>query len=212
MNPSNPGRPRLARSRAGDSAGSIASNGGLPDMNFSKIGVVGAGNIGTGVITDLVLHGLHAVVVDISDGAPQGRIRGFEERPLRSDVCENARVSPDEARQRMTFSRVLKDLADCEMIIENVPEDWNLKRPIYRELDAILPPEVCIGANTSCLSITKIAAATNQARAGCRHSFHEPGAPQADGRGHPRFSHFRQHARPPASAPRPTAKTGDRRR
>lgn len=62
----------------------------------------------------------------------------------------------------MTFTRELKDLAACELIIENVPEKWEIKRPIYEQLDALLPPGVCFGANTSCLSITKIGAATRR--------------------------------------------------
>jgi 3-hydroxybutyryl-CoA dehydrogenase len=133
-------------------------------MKFSTVGVIGAGNIGTGVVTDLVLHGLHAIVVDISEAAlhkaEAAALKNIRFAPMFSKTLP--RVSPEEARQRMTFTRELKDLAGCEMVIENVPEKWELKRPIYEQLDAILPPEVCFGANTSCLSITRIAAATKR--------------------------------------------------
>ena len=133
-------------------------------MKFSTIGVVGAGNIGTGVVTDLVLHGLHAVVVDISDAALRKAktevLKNIRFAPMFSKTLP--RVSPAEAVQRMTFTRELKELAGCEMIIENVPEKWEIKRPIYEQLDALMPPGVCFGANTSCLSITRIAAATNR--------------------------------------------------
>ncbi len=133
-------------------------------MNFSTIGVVGAGNIGTGVITDLVLHGINAVVVDISEDAL---------RKAEAEVLKNVRFAPmfskalprvtrEEAARRMTFTRELKDLVGCQMIIENVPERWETKRPIYEQLDALMPPEVGFGANTSCLSITRIAAATSR--------------------------------------------------
>ena len=133
-------------------------------MKFSTIGVVGAGNIGTGVITDLVLHGLNAVVVDNSDAA----LRKAEE-----EVLKNIRFAPmfsktlprvtrEEALRLMSFSTDLNVLTGCEMIIENVPEKWEMKRPIYERLDAIMPGDVCFGANTSCLSITKIAAATRR--------------------------------------------------
>ena len=133
-------------------------------MKFSTIGVVGAGNIGTGVLTDLVLHGLNAVVVDISDAALRKAeaevLKNIRFAPMFSKILP--RVSPDEAVQRMTFTREIKDLAGCEMIIENVPEKWEIKRPVYEQLDALMPPGVCFGANTSCLSITRIAAATNR--------------------------------------------------
>ncbi len=133
-------------------------------MKFSTIGVVGAGNIGTGVVTDLVLHGLHAVAVDISDEALRKAevevLKNIRFAPLFSKSLP--RVSPEEARQRMTFTRKLEDLAGCEMIIENVPERWETKRPIYEALDAIMAPEVCFGANTSCLSIRRIGAVTRR--------------------------------------------------
>ncbi len=54
-------------------------------MKFSTIGVVGAGNIGTGVVTDLVLHGLHAVVVDVSETALQ---------KAETEVLKNIRFAP----------------------------------------------------------------------------------------------------------------------
>jgi 3-hydroxybutyryl-CoA dehydrogenase len=133
-------------------------------MKFSTIGVVGAGNIGTGVVTDLVLNGLNAVVADISDEALRKSetevLKSIRFAPLFSKSLP--KVSPEEAARRMTFTRDLKDLANCEMVIENVPERWEIKRPIYEELDAIMPAGICFGANTSCLSITRIAAATRR--------------------------------------------------
>jgi 3-hydroxybutyryl-CoA dehydrogenase len=133
-------------------------------MKFSTIGVVGAGNIGTGLITDLVLQGLDAVVVDISDEALKKAetavLKNIRFAPMFSKSLP--RVSREEALRRMTFTRELKDLTGCEMVIENVPEKWEIKHPIYEELDRIMPPEVCFGANTSCLSITRIAAATQR--------------------------------------------------
>jgi 3-hydroxybutyryl-CoA dehydrogenase len=133
-------------------------------MNFSTIGVVGAGNIGTSVVTDLVMHGIHAVVMDISETALQKAetevLKNVRFAPMFSKTLP--RVTPAEAAGRMTFTRELKDLAGCQMIIENVTERWETKRPIYEQLDVLMPPEVCFGANTSCLSITKIAAATRR--------------------------------------------------
>lgn len=133
-------------------------------MNFSTIGVVGAGNIGTGLVTDLVLHGINAVVVDISDAILEKSktevLKNIRFAPMFSKTLP--RVTPDEAAKRITLTRDLKDLAGCQMVVENVPEHWDTKRPIYEQLDQILPPEVCLGANTSCLSITKIGAATRR--------------------------------------------------
>ena len=133
-------------------------------MKFSTIGVVGAGTIGIGVITDLVLHGLNAVVVEISGSAQHKAkaevLKNIRFAPMFSKTLP--RVSPEDAAKRMTFTRDIKDLAGCEMVIENVPEKWEIKRPIYGQLDALMPPGVCFGANTSCISITRIAALTRR--------------------------------------------------
>ena len=133
-------------------------------MEINKVGVVGAGTIGIGVVTDLVLHGLSAVVVDVSPEILQR---------ARSEVLQNVRVAPllsktlprvtrDEAAQRMVLTTRLEDVAPCDFVIENVTEDWEIKKPVYEQLERVVPPEVCFGANTSCLSITRIAGATRR--------------------------------------------------
>ena len=71
-------------------------------------------------------------------------------------------ASRDEALQRMTLTTDLKDLASCDFIIENVTEDWGIKKPLYEKLGELVPPEVCFGANTSCISITQIGSASGR--------------------------------------------------
>jgi 3-hydroxybutyryl-CoA dehydrogenase len=133
-------------------------------MGIERVGVVGAGNIGTSVVTDLVLHGLHAVVVDVADDVLER---------ARAAVLDNVRTAPllqrrlprlgrDEALKRMQLTTDLGAVARCDFIVENVTEDWSVKRPLYAELDRVARPEACIGANTSCLSITQIASATRR--------------------------------------------------
>ena len=133
-------------------------------MEFGKVGVVGAGNIGVGVVTDLVLHGLSAVAVDISEEILQR---------AQADVLKNIRVVPllsktlpritkEEAIARMLLTTDLRDLASCDFVIENVTENWDIKKQIYENLERVMPPEVCFGANTSCISITKIGSATKR--------------------------------------------------
>jgi 3-hydroxybutyryl-CoA dehydrogenase len=133
-------------------------------MRVNTVGVVGAGNIGTCVVTDLVLHGVPAVVMDVSDQvldrARTDILRQVRSAPLLSKSLP--RVPPTEALDRMTFTTRLADLAACDFIIENVTEDWAVKRPVYEELDRVIPPHVCFGANTSCISITRLAGATRR--------------------------------------------------
>jgi 3-hydroxybutyryl-CoA dehydrogenase len=133
-------------------------------VEFQRIGVLGAGNIGVGVVTDLVLHGICAVVVDISDDilkrAQAAVLNNVRCVPLLSKTLP--RITNDEAMQRMVLTTDLRDVASCDFIIENVTEDWSVKKPVYQQLDRVVPGEVCFGANTSCISITQIGSATQR--------------------------------------------------
>jgi len=133
-------------------------------MNLRRIGVVGAGNIGVGVVTDLVLHGIPTVVVDLTidilERAQAEVLNNVRFAPLLCKTLPPA--SRDEALQRMTLTTDLKDLAACDFIIENVTENWEIKKPLYQKLGKLAPPEVCFGANTSCISITQIGSASGR--------------------------------------------------
>lgn len=133
-------------------------------MDFKRIGVVGAGNIGSGVITDLVLHGLTAVAVDLSDTILQRAqsevLKNLRFAPLLSK--ELPRVAKEAALARLVLTTDLKQLASCDFVIENATESWAVKKPLYENLERVLPPNICLGANTSCLSITQIAGATKR--------------------------------------------------
>lgn len=133
-------------------------------MTFSKIGVLGAGNIGIGVVTDLVLHGITSVAVDVSDEilrrAQTEVLKNVRFAPLLAKTLP--RVSKEEALARMVLTTDIGDAASCEFIIENVTENWEIKQQVYAKLESVMPPEVCFGANTSCISITKIGGATRR--------------------------------------------------
>ena len=133
-------------------------------MKFKKIGVVGIGNIGSGVVVDLVLHGIETIAVDRSDAAVASAraaiLQGVRTAPLLAKGAP--RLSPGETLARVAFTTRLEDVSACDFIIENVTEDWSVKRPLYERLDAIAPAGVCLAANTSCISITRIAGATRR--------------------------------------------------
>ena len=134
-------------------------------MPLQRIGVVGAGNIGIGVASDLVLHGLTAVVVDVSptilDRAQAAVLHNVRCAPLLSKTLP--RVTEADARKRMVFTEDLTAMSDCDFVVENVTENWATKQRVYQRLDEIARPDVCFGANTSCIPITRIGGATGRA-------------------------------------------------
>lgn len=129
---------------------------------YNKIGVIGAGNIGIGVATDFILRNINTVLIDISDKILEKAKTEIDKNirfaPLYLKNIE--KYNPDKIKKRLSLSASIEDVSDCEFIIENVTEDWNIKQKIYSKLDDLTPPEVCYGVNTSCISITKIAGIT----------------------------------------------------
>src|SRR5258706_508976 len=113
-------------------------------MELQRIGVVGAGNIGVGVATDLILHGPSTVVVDVSEQILQR---------ARAEVLDNVRYAPLlskslprmtklQAQQHLVLTTSLQEAAACDLVIENVTEDWDTKHRVYQELDRMAPAEV----------------------------------------------------------------------
>ena len=133
-------------------------------MKINSVGVIGGGNIGIGVATDLVLHGLSVVVVDIAPEqlkkAQVGILNDIRFAPLLKK--DGPRLTREEALKRLTFTEDIQQVSGCDFIIENVTENWTVKKVIYETLDAVARPEVCFGANTSCISVTRIGSATKR--------------------------------------------------
>ena len=62
----------------------------------------------------------------------------------------------------MALTTDLGDVASCDFVIENVTENWEIKKLVYEHLERVVPSEVCFAANTSCISITQIGSATKR--------------------------------------------------
>ncbi|MHB1392529.1 MAG: 3-hydroxyacyl-CoA dehydrogenase family protein [Clostridia bacterium] len=133
-------------------------------MQIRKVGVVGAGVIGTSIAIDLVLHNLQVLLLDISaealDKARNEFIKGVRFAPMLNKSLE--RIEPEKAIESVTFSLHLNEAAECDFIIENIPEVFDMKAELYKKLDSICKQDICFGVNTSCISITKIGGITKR--------------------------------------------------
>ncbi len=126
-----------------------------------KVGVVGLGTMGAGIAQVSVQAGFETVGREVSADLGQ-RGRATIERYLTRGV-EKGRMSGaerDAAAGRLTLTTELSDLADCDLVIEAVLEELDLKREVFAELDRLVVPDTILATNTSALSVGDIAQAT----------------------------------------------------
>jgi 3-hydroxybutyryl-CoA dehydrogenase len=132
---------------------------------ISTVGVVGGGQMGTGIaFVTAVRAKKNVVVMDLSEQQRENSI-SFCMELLAKDVKKGRlnQEDADAARARFSVVSRLEDLKDCDFLIEAATENVDLKRKIFADLDAITRPDVILATNTSSISITKIAAATKRA-------------------------------------------------
>jgi len=132
-------------------------------VEIRKVGVVGLGTMGAGIAQVSVQSGFETIGREIEPELGE-RGRATIERYLARGV-EKGRLSGDEhdaALGRLTLTTDLADLADCDLVIEAALEELELKREIFAELDRVTRPDAVLATNTSALSVSEIAEATEQ--------------------------------------------------
>ncbi len=126
-----------------------------------KIGVVGAGTMGSGIAQISAQAGFETVVYDVSqEFIDKGleRVRASLQR-----FAARGKITAEEEKRilaRLTGALKLEGLAASALVIEAAPEQLDLKREIFKKLDAICAPETLLATNTSSFSVTAIAGAT----------------------------------------------------
>lgn len=133
-------------------------------MLFSQVGVVGAGVMGVGLAQNLAETGHRVILVDV----------GKEQlEKARQDLRSNVRMrmfftrksgglSASDLMNKIDFTCSYEGLAAADFVIENVTEKWPIKEEVYRRLDSICRSSCIFGANTSAISITRIASVTQR--------------------------------------------------
>jgi 3-hydroxybutyryl-CoA dehydrogenase len=128
-----------------------------------RVGIVGAGFMGTGIAESVAKAGIE-VVVHEPDGAALER-SGAQLNSSLQRAARAGKLDQDEARQaleRVQWEPEIGALSGCELVIEAVYEDPAVKGPVFRSLDALLPDEVIISSNTSSIPIAQLASWTTR--------------------------------------------------
>jgi len=134
-----------------------------PNQPFSTIGIVGAGQMGHGIAHVMLRAGHRVLLLDISQDFVEAGAKWIA-KGLARDV-EKARMTADEREQalaRLKPTTVVAELAEADFIIEAVTEKFDAKAGVYRSLEPHCRPEAIFASNTSSISITRLAAATQR--------------------------------------------------
>jgi len=133
-------------------------------MSIKTVGVIGAGTMGNGIAQVCAMAGLKVIMQDIADAPLQQgleTIAGSLDRMIKKD-----KISEDDkqnALSKITTATALDALADVDIVIEAATENESLKLQIFEQLDRICRKDAILASNTSSISLTRIAGATQSA-------------------------------------------------
>jgi 3-hydroxybutyryl-CoA dehydrogenase len=128
-----------------------------------KIGIVGAGQMGSGIAHVVALSGYDVAINDLARERFDNAIKLIEKNLSRQ--IASGKISEEDRTQtlaRIKFAESLQDFADADLVIEAATEDETVKRKIFVALCPFLKPDAIVGTNTSSISITRLAAATDR--------------------------------------------------
>ena len=132
-------------------------------MEIKTIGVVGAGQMGNGIAQVAAASGFYVIMSDISDAFVQKGL-GVISRNLDRSV-EKGKISSqkkEEVMARIRGTIQMDEMAEADFVVEAATENESLKLDLFRKLDQICRKQVILSSNTSSISITKIASATQR--------------------------------------------------
>jgi 3-hydroxybutyryl-CoA dehydrogenase len=132
--------------------------------DITTVGVLGCGLMGSGIAQTAAAAGFTTIVREVSDALLEkgkGRITGSLNKLVEKGKLEAG--ARDATLGRLRFTTKVADLKDCDIVIEAVVEDLEMKRAIWKELDALCPARTIFATNTSSLTVIEQAAATGRA-------------------------------------------------
>lgn len=154
------------------------------DTPFSTIAVVGLGTMGTGIAEVLVCAGREVIGIDIDDATARRAVASLEASTARA--VQRERLTEEERRDALARFRTFSDLqaaAEADLVIEVVPETYEIKQQVFRELDAIVSPTAILATGTNALSVTRLAAESQHLERVLGLHFFNPAPHDEAGRG-----------------------------
>ena len=144
-------------------------------MTFTKIGILGSGIMGSGIAEVSAAAGATVILRSRLQETADKMLAGLE-KSLAKQVEKGKRTQEDadQIRARVSATTNLTDLADCDLIIESVVENLDVKKQIFKELDETINKDAVLATNTSTLSVLELAAQTNRGELVCGVHFFNP--------------------------------------
>jgi len=132
---------------------------------IETVGVIGAGVIGRGVAQNLAQTGHTVILVDLSDEILQAAGKDIKNNIRMQRLWQRTadRSDLNEILARISYTTDYAALKNAEVVIENAVEKWEVKKAIFQRIDKVCEPECIFAANTSAVSITRLAAQTKRA-------------------------------------------------
>jgi 3-hydroxybutyryl-CoA dehydrogenase len=132
-------------------------------MEIKKVGVVGCGLMGSGIVEACARAGYKVVVREVSAPLLQGGLNRIQQSLSKAVARGKAsQEEVDQALARIQGTLVLADMAGCDLVVEAAIENMGVKKETFAELDALLPPHAILASNTSSLCITEMASVTKR--------------------------------------------------
>ena len=139
------------------------SSRGPDAMPIKKIGIVGAGQMGSGIAHVVALSGFDVVVNDLERDRFDAALSTIDKNLTRQ--VASGKIDEEEKKRtlsRIKFAESFADFADADLVVEAATEEETVKRKIFVALCPYLKPDAIISTNTSSISITRLAAATDR--------------------------------------------------
>jgi len=132
-------------------------------MEIKKVGVVGCGIMGGGIAQVSAQSGYEVVASEINEELLNKGLAAINSILTRSvDKGRISQEDKDATLARIKGTTNTKDFADCDLVIEAIIENMDLKKKLFAELDKVCPKHAILASNTSCLSVIDMAKATNR--------------------------------------------------